>query len=46
MVGHSQDYHPIVNMALSLISSMLFLAKKGALFPYDTTTSEALRPYY
>ena len=28
MVGHSQDYHPIVNVAISLISSMPFLAKR------------------
>ena len=40
MVGHSQDYHPIVNLEVSLISSMPFLAKREALFPYDTSTSE------
>ena len=43
MVRHSQDYHPIVNVALGLTSSMPFLAKKGDLFPYGTTKSETLR---
>ena len=40
MVGHSQDYHPIVNLALRLISSIPFLAKREVLFLYATTTSE------
>ena len=45
MVGHSQDYYPIVNVAISLMSSMPFLAKRRALFLCDTTTSEILRRY-
>ena len=28
MFGHSQNYHPIVNVALSLIFSMSFFCKK------------------
>ena len=29
MVGHLQDYHPVVNVAVSVISSMPCLAKIG-----------------
>ena len=43
MVGHSEDYYPIVNAAL--ISSMPFLAKRRALFHNDTTTVERLGQY-
>ena len=32
MVGHSQDYHSIVNVALSLIYSMSFLENGGLCF--------------
>ena len=39
MIGHSQDYLPIVNTAISLTSSIPFVEKRGALFLCDTTTS-------
>ena len=39
------SYHLIVNVALSLISSMPFVAKREDLILYDTITSETLRRY-
>ena len=41
MVGQLQEYHPIMNVALSLISSILFL-EKGGFVSYDTAASETL----
>ena len=41
MVGHSQKYHPIINVALSLISSIFFL-EKGGFVSYNITASETL----
>ena len=43
MVGHSQDYHPIVNVALSLIFSMSFFCKKRGFVSSRQLTGEYLQ---
>ena len=42
---NSIKYHPIVNLAITLMSRIPFVAKKGALFLCVTTTSKILHQY-